>query len=63
MSAVSREVKVLTESDVDKYALTDVIMPLPGWLVDYPEGEIGQLYHDLLAADGLDPKKMRREQR
>lgn len=63
MSAISREVRVLSESDVDKYALTDIILPLPGWHVEYPEGEIGQLYQELLAADGLDHKRMRREQR
>ena len=38
-------------------------MPLPGWNVDYPGGRIGQLYRDIMKADGLDPDRMRREQR
>lgn len=38
-------------------------MPLPGFDVDYPGGEVGELYHRILKADGLDKDRMRREQR
>ncbi|GMK54184.1 hypothetical protein CspeluHIS016_0107700 [Cutaneotrichosporon spelunceum] len=62
-SAASRDVKVLTEEDVSDYRLTDVIMPLPGWHIEYPGGSLGKLYADMMAADGLDPHRMRREQR
>ncbi|CAK9784657.1 tRNA pseudouridine synthase D [Cutaneotrichosporon oleaginosum] len=62
-SAATREVKQLTEADVANYRLTDVVMPLPGWHIEYPGGALGKLYEDVLAADGLNPHKMRREQR
>ncbi|BEI86130.1 hypothetical protein CcaverHIS002_0604170 [Cutaneotrichosporon cavernicola] len=62
-SAASREVKELTEEDVNDYRLTDVVMPLPGWHIEYPGGPLGKLYEDMMAADGLDPRRMRREQR
>lgn len=45
------------------YTIADVVMPLPGWNVEYPGGDIGKLYFDILSADGLDPHKMRRDQR
>ena len=41
----------------------DVVMPLPGFDVDYPGGRIGELYLEIMRADGLDPHRMRREQR
>lgn len=59
----AREVKQLSGSEVAQYSLSDVVLPLPGWNVDYPEGAIGQLYEKILAADGLDPHRMRRDQR
>lgn len=62
-AAVTRDVKQLTEDDVGNYSLSDVIMPLPGWHVEYPGGALGKLYEDIMAADGLDPHKMRRDQR
>jgi len=43
--------------------LTDVVLPLPGWNVEYPSGAIRKLYEDILAADGLNPMRMRRDQR
>jgi tRNA pseudouridine13 synthase len=38
-------------------------MPLPGWNIDYPAGDIGELYTKILKEDGLDPKRMQRDQR
>jgi len=38
-------------------------MPLPGWNIDYPAGDIGELYTKILQEDGLDPKRMQRDQR
>ena len=32
----SQEVKVLTEEDLPDYQITDVLLPLPGWNVEYP---------------------------
>jgi tRNA pseudouridine13 synthase len=56
-------VKHLTEEDLGSYTIQDVILPMPGWNVEYPEGAIGKMYQDMLAADGLDANRMRRDQR
>ncbi|KAL7420189.1 multisubstrate pseudouridine synthase 7 [Cryptotrichosporon argae] len=60
-----REVHVLTAEDIaaGTYTIFDVVMPLPGWNIEYPGGAIGELYGRLLAADGLDKDRMRRDQR
>ncbi|RXK34962.1 hypothetical protein M231_07776 [Tremella mesenterica] len=62
-SSSSSEVKLLTEDELGSYTIFDVVMPLPGWNVEYPSGKIGQLYEDIMKADGLDLHRMRREQR
>ncbi|OCF33095.1 tRNA pseudouridine13 synthase [Kwoniella heveanensis CBS 569] len=59
----SPDVKALTAEDLPNYTIFDVVVPLPGWDVDYPGGEIGELYEKLLKADGLDAHRMRRDQR
>ena len=59
----SQEVKVLTEEDLPDYQITDVLLPLPGWNVEYPGGPIGELFEKVLEADGLNIKRMRRDQR
>lgn len=59
----SQEVKQLTEEDLPDYTIFDVVMPLPGFDVEYPGGDIGELYVKIMKADGLDPNRMRREQR
>jgi len=59
----SQEVKQLTQEDLANYTIHDVIMPLPGWNIDYPAGDIGELYTKILEEDGLDPKRMQRDQR
>jgi tRNA pseudouridine13 synthase len=59
----SQEVKQLTQEDLANYTIHDVIMPLPGWNIDYPAGDIGELYTKILKEDGLDPKRMQRDQR
>ncbi|KAG0057689.1 multisubstrate pseudouridine synthase 7 [Gryganskiella cystojenkinii] len=55
--------KVLTADDVNKYTIYDVILPLPGHDVIYPTHEIGELYKEFMAKDGLNPHKMRRPQK
>jgi tRNA pseudouridine13 synthase len=53
----------LTEEDLPNYTIFDVIMPLPGWNIEYPGGTSGELYEKILKADGLDPTKLKRDQR
>ena len=46
-------VQVVTEKDKDKYSLTDVVLPLVGSKIRYPENETGQLFITVLAEIGL----------
>lgn len=57
------KVKTLTEADVDKYSIFDVIMPLPGRDVSFPGGKLGERYREYLKADGLDPDNFTRKQK
>ena len=57
------KVKTLTESDLDKYTIFDVIMPLPGRDVALPGGKLGERYREFLVADGLDPDNFERKQK
>lgn len=47
-------VKVLTQEDVDsgQYSIFDVIMPLPGYFIDYPPNMV-DYYKEMLEKDGL----------
>jgi tRNA pseudouridine13 synthase len=56
-------VKTLTEEDVDKYSIFDVVMPLPGNDVAFPEGVLGEKYRGYLIRDGLDPDNFQRPQK
>lgn len=60
---VPPRVKTLTEEDLDKYTIFDVIMPLPGTDVAYPGGQLGDRYREFLRMDGLDPDNFVRKQR
>jgi len=53
----------LTEEDLHKYTIFDVIMPLPGTDVAYPGGKLGEKYREFLRMDGLDPDNFVRKQR
>ncbi|THG97146.1 hypothetical protein EW026_g4807 [Hermanssonia centrifuga] len=56
-------VKALTEADLDKYSIFDVIMPLPGRDVSFPGSKLGERYREFLKADGLDPDNFVRKQK
>jgi tRNA pseudouridine13 synthase len=58
-----KKVKALTEEDLSKFTILDVIMPLPGTDVAYPGGELGELYKEFLRQDGLDPTDFHRKQK
>ena len=48
-------VQAVTAETITKYSVTDVLMPIPGFKVSYPENEdLKKIYNDLLTADGLD---------
>jgi len=60
---VAPRIKTLTEDDLDKYTIFDVIMPLPGTDVAYPGGALGEKYKEYLRMDGLDPNNFVRKQK
>lgn len=53
--------KTLTEAELSEYTIFDIIMPLPGFDVAYPGGELGERYRTFMKVDGLDPDDMRRD--
>ncbi|TFK43436.1 pseudouridine synthase [Crucibulum laeve] len=60
---VAPRIKTLTEEDLDKYTIFDVIMPLPGTDVAYPGGKLGERYREFLQMDSLDPDNFVRKQK
>ncbi|KAF2143347.1 uncharacterized protein K452DRAFT_325919 [Aplosporella prunicola CBS 121167] len=52
------------EAASGKYNVFDIVLPLPGFDVEYPANEIGQFYKDFMGdkerGGGLDPHDMRR---
>jgi len=60
---VEPKVKTLTEEDLTKYTIFDVIMPLPGIDVAFPGGKLGDRCREFLTTDGLDPNNFHRKQR
>ncbi|TQS37129.1 hypothetical protein Golomagni_02407 [Golovinomyces magnicellulatus] len=49
-----------------KFTISDIVLPLPGFDVEYPANEIGQYYKTFMASEkggGLDPADMRRKQK
>lgn len=57
------KVKILTEDDIYKYTIFDVVMPLPGKDVAFPGGPLGEKYRQYLIMDGLDPNNFSRKQK
>jgi tRNA pseudouridine13 synthase len=60
---VPPRIKTLTEDELDRYTIFDVIMPLPGTDVAYPGGPLGERYREYLRMDGLDPENWVRKQK
>lgn len=52
------EVKIISEENLSKYTIFDVVYPLPGCDVQYPNNDIGKWYIDLLAEDNLTSEKL-----
>ena len=49
----TRKLKVVTEENRSDYSVHDVVLPLPGFDVQYPHNEVEGWYTDLLEQDGL----------
>ena len=48
-----KSVKILTADDVQNYNITDVVLPLAGSKIVYPEGLSGDLFVELMKEDGI----------
>ena len=59
------KVRVLTQEEAEsgKYTIHDVVLPLPGYSITYPGGQLGAMYREMMAADGLDADNMFRTQK
>ncbi|GAB5589309.1 multisubstrate pseudouridine synthase 7 [Umbelopsis nana] len=51
-------VKIVTEEDLDKYTIFDVVLPQPGTEVMYPSNETYAVYEKIMGEDGLSPRDM-----
>ncbi|KAG8708995.1 hypothetical protein FRC09_000922 [Ceratobasidium sp. 395] len=58
-----RKVKVLTEENLPRYTMFDIVMPLPGTDVAYPGGALGEKYREFLRVDGLNPDDFSHKQK
>ncbi|MBW0499794.1 hypothetical protein O181_039509 [Austropuccinia psidii MF-1] len=56
-------VKVLkTDKDCEAYTIHDVVLPLPGYNIIYPENELKGRFLKIMRQDGLDPDNLYRRQ-
>lgn len=55
-----RKVIFVDESNIDKYTINDVLLPLPGYDISYPSNEVAGWYTELLAVDGLSEMDFKR---
>lgn len=57
--------RALTAQDIasKKYSIFDVILPMPGYAIIYPEGVLGDRYKEIMLEDGLDWKNLFRPQK
>lgn len=47
------EVKILTENDLSAYTIYDIVLPLPGYDITYPDNEVKSWYKEILEENGL----------
>ena len=50
------EIRTLKESEISHFTFRDILFPLPGTLVQYPENETKSIYEEILQEDGIQPK-------
>ena len=59
------KVRPLTAADITSksHSIYDILLPMPGFAVTYPGGELGEMYKRVIREDGIDPEKMWRKQK
>lgn len=62
-SSLKEPILITEESQLQEYTLKDVVLPMPGHQVKYPQAPgVYEAYVELMAQDGLEPSKMTRNQ-
>ncbi|KAJ2238123.1 multisubstrate pseudouridine synthase 7 [Coemansia sp. RSA 1722] len=56
--ASDTEPTLVTVANAHEYTIYDVVLPLPGWAVRYPEHQVQNVYKELMDNDGLSPASM-----
>ncbi|XP_033114577.1 pseudouridylate synthase 7 homolog [Anneissia japonica] len=56
-----KNVTVLSESNFSKFSFEDVVLPQPGYNIQYPTHSIGQLYKSMMEEDGVSLQSLRHE--
>ena len=49
------EIRTIKETEISNFTFRDLLFPLPGTLVRYPENETKNIYDDILKEDGIQP--------
>ncbi|XP_014273561.1 pseudouridylate synthase 7 homolog isoform X2 [Halyomorpha halys] len=52
-------VQALTEGNVSSVSIFDIVYPLPGHDVEYPQNEIGKWYKEILQKDGINEEDLK----
>ncbi|XP_048239142.1 pseudouridylate synthase 7 homolog [Haliotis rufescens] len=52
---------VVTDENQSEYSMQDLVLPLPGHDVIYPEGKVGSWYRELMEKDDLDIDNMKQK--
>ncbi|KAG1686767.1 hypothetical protein DVH05_005975 [Phytophthora capsici] len=47
-------VTIVTAENLSQYSIFDVVLPLPGYSITYPENALKQRYEEIMKADGVD---------
>ena len=55
-----RKVMTINESNINEFSMKDVLLPLPGFDIEYPANEVANWYTELLAEDGLSESDFKR---
>ncbi|ORX79103.1 tRNA pseudouridine synthase D [Anaeromyces robustus] len=50
---------IITSENINKYSIYDIVLPMPGHDIIYPDNEIKDYYEKLLKKDGINPKDMK----
>lgn len=54
---------ITSQDELSKYTMDDLVLPLPGYDVKYPQNGMMECYTKFMATHGFDPNDMRRKQK